>query len=86
MTDFHGVIGSNCNDMAIESRMVQFAERNPVRDNWFTTRIRIRNNMRRLEEFLVSESADCAMLSICSHDILAKPLLVKSPSGYHCNV
>ena len=68
----------DADEMAIECRMVEFAEREAVRNDGLAAWMPVRQDMRGFQELLVAESTDCAAFAISRENALTKALLVQS--------
>ena len=65
-------------DIPVESRVMQRTEREPVRHDRQSTRMPVRQNVRRLQQLEVSQPADRAPLSVRTQDAHSERLLVQS--------
>lgn len=78
MPHFDRVVGPDCQEEAVESGMMELAEREPVAHNRIALVLRIRDDVRRVEQFLMPKMADGALLAISLENALAKLPLVNA--------
>src|SRR5262245_20214977 len=63
--------------VAVERRVVEVTERDSVRYRRLTKRVRVRHDVRRLEQFLAFEATDAAVVLVGAYNSLAKRCLVQ---------
>jgi|RhiMethySRZTD1v2_1073278.scaffolds.fasta_scaffold100855_1 hypothetical protein len=75
--NLNDVVRTHTDNLRVERRMMELAQRQPVRDARFTLGIGIGDDVSRFEQFLVSQSADRAVLPIGRQHALTECLLVE---------
>src|SRR5437899_2435849 len=78
VTDRYLEVRRDANDVVVECRMMQLAEREAVRHDRLSLGMAVRKDVRRLQKFVVSESADGAALMVGAEHTLAKATLVET--------
>lgn len=74
----HHIVRSDTHEIPVERAMVQLAESKPVRDNRFTTLFIVGNDVSRVEQFFMSETAERALVPVGSQDAFPEGPLVKA--------
>ena len=75
--DLDDSIGADAEDVRVVRRVVDLAQRGPVRDHRCAERMRIRKDVGRVEELSVTESADGAGRVVRRDDAIAERGLVQ---------
>lgn len=78
LADLQDVIGTQAHEVAIEGRVMEGAQRDAVSDKWLSCRIRVRDYVGSIKEFLVAQAAKRALALICLQHALTEGSLVKS--------
>jgi hypothetical protein len=76
--DFHHEIRTHANDVAIEGSVMQLAERETIRHDWFTVGLPVGNDVSCIEEVGVAESTDRAAVVVCAKYSRSEQRLVQS--------
>ena len=90
-TQLHRQVRPHAQDVPIERRVVQLAQRQPVRHHRLAPRMPVRQDVCRVEQLLVSQPADGALLAVgpqhplpellLVHALLAEPRHIRTPDG-----
>jgi hypothetical protein len=75
---FNGAVGTQANEVPVESCMVQGAERQSVAYVWDATRLGIRDDMCRVQQLLMAKVAECTLPSVRLEDSFPKRSLVEA--------
>jgi hypothetical protein len=73
---FHDKVGSYPEEVPIEGGVVDLAKRESARDLRLTARVLVRENVSRIQQFLVRKPANCTALTIGADDPLSKTFLM----------
>jgi hypothetical protein len=76
--NFDFEIGTDADEVVIESRMVEGTERKAVVDVWLASRLRVANDVSRVEEFVVAKTAEGALTLVCIEDSFPKSSLMET--------
>jgi len=76
--DLDGVIRADAEDVRVVSRVVNLAERQPIRDDRQTLLFRIRNDVSSVQQRAVVQHAHCASVRIGQHHTTSEQWLVQS--------
>ncbi len=80
--DLNYVVGSNTKEVLIECGMMQLAESQPVRNDRFSSRLGVGNDVRGVKKFVVPESTERTLVPIGIENPFPKGSLVQSlPHG-----
>ena len=71
-------IGPQTDKILVERRMVQMAESDAVPNDRIALRLVIGNDMSRIQQFLVPQTAKCTLTPVCFEDPLSKLLLMQT--------
>jgi len=74
------VIRAESQEVTIEGRVMQGAQRQPVADKGFSGWLSVRDYVRRIKELLVTQTAECTLTSVGFQDTLTEGSLVESNS------
>lgn len=86
LTNVDRVVGTNTEDVGIECRVMQFAERDAVGHARHPICRRVADDVRCVEEFLSLQPADCAGPMIGLEDSLPEFLLMESLLNNACGI
>lgn len=70
------VIGTQPDDLPIECAVMQSAQRQSVRDNWFTEKIGIRDDVSGVEQLFMTKATEGTFTPICLQHSFPKRALV----------
>ena len=73
----HDVVGSNAEEVAVEGGVMELAQRQPVRDGWFSL-VGVGHDVRGVEQLRVPETAEGALAPVGVEDALPKRALVEA--------
>ena len=79
--DHDNQIRANAKNLAVEGRMVKFAEREAVRNDWLALRMTIGKDVRCFQKLDVAQAAHRAPLEIGAKDAMAKRRLMDPLQG-----
>jgi hypothetical protein len=65
-------------EVPVERGMVQSTQSEPIWHHWFSARVRIWNDMSRIEQFLVAQAAERTLPVVCLKDALSKRSLMQA--------
>jgi hypothetical protein len=82
VADLEHIIGAETEEIAVECRVMERAEGNSVSDQWFAGGIGIGDDMSRVEKFLVTQSAECALALVRFEHPFAESALMKSEAHH----
>ena len=80
LPDFDDIVLPNPNELAIERRVMELAERESVGHDWITARLPIRDYVSRIQQLLVPNPAERALLPIGMQHAFPEALLVQALS------
>jgi len=86
LPDLDHEVGTNAHDVAVESRMMNLAQRKTVGNDWIAVRMSIGQDVGGIKEFKMAESADRATLSVSEEHAFAELRLVHSALRQDRNV
>ena len=84
--DFDRVVRPNGQEEAVEGGVMQLAQRQSVTDDRIALVLRILNDVRRVEQFLMPKVADGALHAIGIEHLLTKRLLMEPPADRRSHV
>jgi hypothetical protein len=80
-TDHDSVVRCNADEIRIKRGMMQFAQSDAIVDDRYPLRVRIRNDMRRVQKLTMFQPAASTLLAVRLKHALSKALLMKSLPG-----
>jgi hypothetical protein len=86
VTDLNHIVRAEAEEVAIEGRMMERAEGDSVSDEWLPSRVRVGNDMRRVEKFLVTQAAERALTLVRLEYPFAKSSLMESEAHHGSRV
>ena len=85
-SDLDNKIRSNREKESIERRVMEFAERYAIFDQWFALRVRVGNDVSSIQQFFMPEPTQCALLAICVDHTLPERSLVDTAANSRSDV